>query len=134
MQELAPVNKDGTVHVMMYMFPRQFGLHNVFTSVVDRSATAQRFQDYTLREDEISVKFGKRSRPAGSSTTSTSTTQIPKRLRGTAAHLVEKLRILHNRCSYYELLQHYCPVSLVLTGVLLLLLHDLTAAVAGHHA
>ena len=26
---------SNTLHVLMYMFPRQFGLHNVFTSVLD---------------------------------------------------------------------------------------------------
>ncbi len=83
----------------MYMFPRQFGLHNVFTSAVDKSKTAQKFQDYTLREQEIVNKFG-----------ADVPINIPKRLRGSPKHLVERLQILHKRCSYSQLLQYYCPV------------------------
>ncbi|KAH8199578.1 hypothetical protein TruAng_006275 [Truncatella angustata] len=49
-------NLANTRKVMMYMFPRQFGLHNVFTSKVDFAHTAQRLQDYTLREQEIAKK------------------------------------------------------------------------------
>jgi telomerase reverse transcriptase len=41
-------HEESTIRVMMYMFPRQFGLHNVFTSQVDHTQTAQKFQDYTL--------------------------------------------------------------------------------------
>ncbi|RYP25294.1 hypothetical protein DL767_008472 [Monosporascus sp. MG133] len=51
-------NRFNTMRVMMYMFPRQFGLHNVFTSRVDFKETSQRLKDYTLREDEIAAKFG----------------------------------------------------------------------------
>ncbi|KAK3356163.1 hypothetical protein B0H65DRAFT_439316 [Neurospora tetraspora] len=53
----------------------QFGLHNVFTSVVDRQQTAQKFQDYTLREEEIAKKFPK---PAEGEKQKV---KIPKRLR-----------------------------------------------------
>ncbi|OAA61230.1 telomerase reverse [Niveomyces insectorum RCEF 264] len=103
-RDVASINKEHTVHIMMYMFPRQFGLHNVFTSVVDRTTTAQKFQDYTLREKEIVKAFGKRDRNG-----SGNKVPVPKRLRGLPMCLVEKLRILHSRCSYFELLQHYCP-------------------------
>ncbi|KAF5623318.1 telomerase reverse transcriptase [Fusarium sp. NRRL 52700] len=47
------IQRQGTIKVMMYIFPRQFGLHNVFTSQVDPTITSQKFQDYTLREEEI---------------------------------------------------------------------------------
>jgi telomerase reverse transcriptase len=90
-----------TILVMMYIFPRQFGLHNVFTSDVDPRQTVQPFQDYTLRKDEINKNFP----PPMSS-------KIPKRLRGRAASLVQKLQIQHSRCPYKKLLEHYCPVSL----------------------
>jgi len=42
------------------MFPREFGLHNVFTSSVNTKETKEtklEFQDYTLREEEIAEKF-----------------------------------------------------------------------------
>ncbi|TKA71880.1 hypothetical protein B0A55_06334 [Friedmanniomyces simplex] len=44
-----------TVQVTKYLFPRQFGLHNVFTSDVDPADTALQFKDYTLREKEIAA-------------------------------------------------------------------------------
>ncbi|KAK7941239.1 uncharacterized protein PG986_013626 [Apiospora aurea] len=103
---LASKNDANTLRVMMYMFPRQFGLHNAFNSKVNFSETSQRLKDYTLREQEIQDKFGDladnkiRLKKAN-----------PKRLRGRAKELVRKLQILHSRCSYSKLLQHYCPVN-----------------------
>ncbi|KAK0734253.1 hypothetical protein B0T26DRAFT_62594 [Lasiosphaeria miniovina] len=90
---------------MMYIFPRQFGLHNVFTSVVDRQQTTQKFQDYTLREDEIAKKFPKKDKD------DQPIKHIPKRLRGGPKQLVQRLQILHGRCSYASMLQHYCPIA-----------------------
>ncbi|RYP70145.1 hypothetical protein DL771_005657 [Monosporascus sp. 5C6A] len=71
-------NRFNTMRVMMYMFPRQFGLHNVFTSRVDFKETSQRLKDYTLREDEITAKFGQPHDPGFR-------IHLPKRLRGKAA-------------------------------------------------
>lgn len=89
----------------MYIFPRQFGLHNAFTSVVDSNQTSQKFQDYTIREDEISaVIHAVKQRDA------TKLPKIPKRLRGEARRLVRRLQLNHKRCSYHELLNHYCPL------------------------
>ena len=96
----SPGPQLSTLHVMMYMFPRQFGLHNVFTSEVDSKETVQPFKDYTLREDEIHAKFSIENG-----------VKIPKRLRGKAAELVKKLQVQHNRCPYKALLDHHCPVS-----------------------
>lgn len=84
----------------MYMFPRQFGLHNAFTTEVDSKETVQPFKDYTLRENEIHAKFSIQDR-----------VKVPKRLRKKASELVKKLQIQHNRCPYKALLDHYCPVS-----------------------
>lgn len=98
---------DNTLRMMMYMFPRQFGLHNVFTSHVDSTQTAQKFQDYTLREEEILKKFRKKEGYINALDV-----RIPKRLRGTPEHLVRRLQTLHARCSYVELLQHHCPVCM----------------------
>ena len=93
--------------MMMYMFPRQFGLHNAFTSHVDSTQTAQKFQDYTLREEEILKKFRKKE-----GCTNVLDVRIPKRLRGMPEHLVRRLQTLHARCSYVELLLHHCPVCM----------------------
>lgn len=87
---------------MMYMFPRQFGLHNVFTSEIDKTRTAQKFQDYTLREEEIASVTQSQSKNSG-------LPKSPRRLRGAATNLVERLQVRHGRCSYFELLKHYCP-------------------------
>jgi telomerase reverse transcriptase len=97
---------DSTRRVLMYIFPRQFGLHNVFTSHVNYTETSQRLQDYTLREEEIVKKFGL------SEQTPICQVAIPKRLRGLTAALVQKLQVRHARCSYAELLEHYCPVCI----------------------
>ncbi|KUI62081.1 Telomerase reverse transcriptase [Cytospora mali] len=77
-------NFDNTLRVIMYMFPRQFALHNAFTSHVDTAQTAQRFQDYTLREEEIFTKFRK-----VEGGTDVLDVRIPKRLRGKLEHLVQ---------------------------------------------
>ena len=96
-----------TLKVMMYIFPRQFGLHNVFTSQVDRQKTAQKFQDYTMREHEIEAMFAGKGAGAKSQIP-----KVPKRLRGDCKSLVGRLQTLHRRCSYLELLNHYCPQNL----------------------
>ncbi|KAK2009947.1 hypothetical protein LZ32DRAFT_399188 [Colletotrichum eremochloae] len=94
---ITQANERNTLKVMMYIFPRQFGLHNAFTSSVDHSTTSQKFADYTLREEEISSLSEKQR------------SRLPKRLRGDAKRLVERLQLLHGRCTYAELLRHYCP-------------------------
>ena len=103
---------DHTLQILKYMFPRQFGLHNVFTSSVDKSETVQPFKDYTLREQEIDQmqrqELLKRKNPTGKVLNHPS---LPKRLRGLAIELVKKLQKLHARCAYKELLKHYCPVD-----------------------
>ncbi len=104
--EIEGEDDANTVHVMMYMFPRQFGLHNAFTSTVDRRRTAQKFQDYTLREEEITQKFAMQE---GNGRIISA--RVPRRLRGVTQNLVKRLRIRHGRCSYAEMLQYYCPVS-----------------------
>jgi len=104
--ELDAKNEENTARVMAYVFPRQFGLHNVFTSQVDRKTTTQKFQDYTHREDEISKRFS-----VGDGESTTLKIQVPKRLRGEAKKLVQRLQVLHGRCSYAELLRHYCPIA-----------------------
>ncbi len=94
----------------MYMFPRQFGLHNAFTSKVDPKDTVQPFKDYTLRAQEIALKFGDQSeRDVKTSSTKETKRFIPKRLRGSVERLVRKMQKLHARCAYTELLKYYCP-------------------------
>ncbi|THY54411.1 hypothetical protein D6C97_05741 [Aureobasidium pullulans] len=87
-------------HMLKYIFPRQFGLHNVFTNDVDTKNSAQPFKDYTLREQEI--KSGNKNLKQRS---------LPKRLRGKCETLINQLRTRHERCAYSALLQYYCPES-----------------------
>lgn len=93
--------EENIIRILMYIFPRQFGLHNVFTSEVDTRETVQPFKDYTLREEEIDSKYPEKK-----------AIKIPKRLHGKPKDLVRTLQVLHSRCSYNNLLEYYCPVSL----------------------
>ncbi|CAH0028696.1 unnamed protein product, partial [Clonostachys rhizophaga] len=98
-------NEANTTKVMMYMFPRQFGLHNAFTSEVDKTRTTMKFQDYTYREDEINEAIALRS----NSSEKKKPPKLPKRLKGIARDLVLNLQVRHSRCAYFELLRYYCP-------------------------
>jgi len=86
------------ITVLRYVFPRQFKMHNVFTSLTDRRETVQAFKDYTFREDELHSLSTKEKRA------------LPRRLRGPALQLIRKLRRAHRRCSYSQVLAHHCPV------------------------
>lgn len=101
-----------TVHVMKYIFPRQFGLQNVFASTGYGGSGAQ-FNASALREQEISAKVDQKEgvharllRDSGFTSK-----KLPKRLRGQVEDLVRALRVRHTRCSYLELLNYYCPLE-----------------------
>jgi telomerase reverse transcriptase len=87
-----------TAHLLKYIFPRQFGLHNVFTYALDTKNSAQPFKGYTLREQEIKTA-NKKSKQRS----------LPKRLRGECETLTSHLHTRHERCAYSALLQYYCP-------------------------
>ncbi|MCJ1432065.1 hypothetical protein MMC27_001421 [Xylographa pallens] len=103
-------NLEHTIQVTKHIFPRQFKLHNVFTSLVDSRETSQTFKDYTLREEEIALAARHRQSKPGN-TLMKSGTGIPRRVRGSLLTLVAKLQRLHSRCSYVELLKHYCHID-----------------------
>lgn len=106
-------DKQQTIHIMRHIFPRQYGLHNVFTSKVDPRETSVPFKDYTLREKDISAAMSRALSEEVSNPAQVARwkSHVPKRLRGEAIALVEKMRKLNKRCSYVELLRHYCPVE-----------------------
>lgn len=83
---------------MMSIFPRQFGLCNVFTSD---------FQDYSLRDGKAATLVLQ-----GNEMSDAPPPKLPRRLRGAVTHLVRRLQILHSRCSYAHTLHHYCPTHL----------------------
>jgi telomerase reverse transcriptase len=93
---------EQSVHIAKYVFPRQFTLHNAFTSTVDTRETTQAFKDYTLREQEITLTDERSKRNAKF---------LPKRLRGGPIEVVEEMRKRHAKLSYIELLRKYCPVD-----------------------
>lgn len=99
-----------TQHIMKYIFPCQFGLHNVLTSDVDRQDTSEQLKDYTLREQEITRqrnRFLHQRLVAGKNMNVSQS--VPKRIRGKAQELVQRLRKRHARCSYFAMLNYYCP-------------------------
>lgn len=104
-------NRSQAHHLMKYIFPLQFGLHNVLTSDVDHKETAYAFKDYTIREKEIARLDSARrqKRPAANEIGETRLPALPKRLRGAAEVLVARIRKRHTKCSYSALLEHYCP-------------------------
>lgn len=70
-------------------------------------------KDYTLREKEIHQHM---CRELGDKINNIEEIakwklRVPKRLRGDLVLLIEKLRILNQRCSYTEMLRHYCPIE-----------------------
>ena len=100
-------NVHQTVHLMKYIFPLQFGLHNVFTSKVDAKETAQPLKDYTLREQEIIQQERRLIQKAPH--VQDLGQRVPKRLRGKSLMLVQDLQKRKYQCSIPELLKHYCP-------------------------
>ncbi|EEH04418.1 telomerase reverse transcriptase [Histoplasma capsulatum G186AR] len=105
-------NRNHTLHILKYIFPRQFGLHNVFTSRVNPKETTQPFKDYTLREEEISYFRNQRDTSREDPEKSSELPgKIPKRLRGDLVVLIQNLQRRHQRCPYVELLRYYCPIE-----------------------
>ncbi|PPJ57194.1 hypothetical protein CBER1_07028 [Cercospora berteroae] len=112
LNRFSDIQDTGQTHrLMKYMFPLQFGLHNVLISDVDHKETANVFKDYTIREKEIARMESARQRkqPVGDEVTSIRRPALPKRLRGAAEVLVARLRRRHLKCSFSALLDHYCP-------------------------
>ncbi|KAI6887672.1 hypothetical protein KC360_g3080 [Hortaea werneckii] len=103
------ISEKQTMHLMKYIFPRQFGLHNAFTSSTNRQETAQQFVDYTCREKEIAYSDCRERRSQRQR--QRADLSLPKRLRGAAVNLVRRIGRRHRNCAYHALLEHYCPVQ-----------------------
>lgn len=102
---------------MKYIFPRQFGLHNVYTAWSNYRDNPL-FKNYSSREDEIASKERQVLTPYQQHVGKTGTDgvtpeqlvsiKIPRRLRGNALELVRQLQNRHRRCCYSRLLRYYC--------------------------
>ena len=97
-------NTQQTIHVMKYIFPHQFGLHNVFTSDLESKNGVRGFKDYTLREIEINGLATRAINAAGRQAKAGS---LPKRLRGATQDMVRKMQRNANRLPYAQLLRYY---------------------------
>lgn len=82
--------------VLKYIWPREYGFHNVLTGKLNRLKTSERWQDYTNREEAITKK---------------GTIRMPKRLQ-TASRLISILLAKHDRLNYAKMLRNCCPSSL----------------------
>ena len=103
-------NPEHVIHVMQYVFPRQFNLRNIFSPAVDPNKTAQSSKDYTIREGErATLKIKKKPSSLWQSVGHTGHQLPSKRLRGSARALVHKILRNHRSCAYAQLLRHYCP-------------------------
>ncbi|KAJ9485945.1 hypothetical protein VN97_g7403 [Penicillium thymicola] len=108
-----------TVHIMKYIFPRQFGLLNVFKLDSDSRNIMDDSKTFMFRESEISrldeEKRLQRPQPKNEFTAAdcdgVGSVKVPKRLRGITIELVRKLRNRNAQCSYEELLRYYCPTE-----------------------
>ena len=99
-----------TINVLKSIFPRQFQLHNVFTSPANPKGAAQPFKNHTVREHEVDCPPPEAAIAESSDSKQHLTLPTPKRLRGELFRLVTKLQYRHRRCPYKKLLAHYCPL------------------------
>ena len=106
-------SKAQTVHVMKYIFPRQFYLQNVYTS---DDTHPYDFKSSMFREKEIAQLEEQRQprRPenesADADADADASIKVPKRLRG-ITELIWKLRNRNAHCCYGELLGYYCATE-----------------------
>ncbi|KTW32040.1 telomerase reverse transcriptase [Pneumocystis jirovecii RU7] len=90
-------NLSHSISLLVDIFPRQFHLHNVFTSIVDRKDTVQFLKDYTVK---VCSSFH-----AGNRRIS-----VPKRLRK-FLKILPVLQRRHKLCFYKIMLDYYCPIK-----------------------
>ncbi|KAN0060374.1 hypothetical protein ACQY0O_007703 [Thecaphora frezii] len=83
-------------HILKYVFPRQFGLHNVFTTPKDARLTTQPLNDYTNRDAELR---------------SLGRIRTPNRLRPVQKLIAIMVR-RHDGLDYKQLLDRCCPSRL----------------------
>lgn len=102
---------------MKYIFPRQFGLQNVFKPEFDGRNSTFNLKPTLFREKEISQldhhRHPGRHQPDNEcedAGCAVGNSKVPKRLRG-IIEIVKKLRNRNAKCCYRKLLRHYCPTE-----------------------
>ena len=102
---------------MKYIFPRQFGLENVFIPGPDGRKSTAHLKSQGSRETEISQLDQKRRlrqpRPENECANAdggVESLKVPKRLRG-VVEIIRKIRNRNAQCSYSEMLRYYCPTE-----------------------
>jgi hypothetical protein len=86
------------------MFPKQFGLHSVFTHATDRRETTHAFKDYIDREAEIASAMKDKD------------PKVYRRMGPRVLPLIAKMQKLHKECAYHALMEYYCGQSKEETG------------------
>lgn len=97
-------------HLAKYVFPRQFGLHNVFTSPKS-SGSYELLPDYDDREVDIKVSssgLGELISADPARSQKLGKVKTPPRLKG-ALELMQRMGQLHDKYKYRKVLDRLCP-------------------------
>ncbi|RGB41773.1 hypothetical protein C1646_618301 [Rhizophagus diaphanus] len=93
--------------VIYHIFPRQFGLKNVFTK---KSSDTSLYNVYLDRKKELNLTFNYIMNLLKQNLQC----EIPNRLQHLlpyVKHIIER----HNRCQYKHLLNKYCPIQVIVS-------------------
>ncbi|KTW30640.1 hypothetical protein T552_00356 [Pneumocystis carinii B80] len=94
-----PDNLFHSISLLIHIFPRQFRLHNIFTSITDKKDIIQSLKDYTIKEEIYGLLRDRNKKIS-----------IPKRLRK-FLKIIPILQKRHKLCFYKTMLDHYCPIK-----------------------
>lgn len=109
-------------HVLKHIFPRQFGLRHPFDATHDRPGTGFKFEDYSVREQEIQVGILCFVGPIGEWYIGKvkGNVKTPKRLK-TVLDLVQQLIKKHWACNYRAIRSTVCPSKVFMVTILAML-------------
>ncbi|KAG5440265.1 hypothetical protein PCANB_001835 [Pneumocystis canis] len=93
-----PTNLFHSICLLIHIFPQQFRLYNVFTSVADRKDGTLSLKDYSTKEVYGLFCNGNKKM------------SIPKRLRK-FLKIIPVLQRKHKLCFYKIMLDYYCPIK-----------------------
>ncbi|KAG4305064.1 hypothetical protein PORY_001234 [Pneumocystis oryctolagi] len=92
-----PNNLFHSIYLLVHIFPKQFHLHNVFSSFTDRKNNAQFLKDCTVKICGLSHDRKRK-------------ISIPKRLRK-FLKIIPSFQRRYKLCFYKVMLDYYCPVK-----------------------